>query len=66
MNDRHSELTWRDLKKGDRITHFDYGCGTVDSSGPLWICIVWDNPDEHLNHHTAAIARHLGTSNRRS
>ena len=60
MNDRQPpELTWRDLNKGDRVSHLDYGTGVVDSSGPHWIYITWDNPDEHLNHHTAAIARHL-------
>jgi hypothetical protein len=53
------ELRWCDLTAGQRIHHFDYGAGTVDSSGPDWIYITWDNPDEHLNHHTAAIVRYL-------
>jgi len=52
------ERRW-DLKKGDRVNHFDYGSGTIDSFGPVWLYVTWDNPDEHLNHHTAAIARHL-------
>lgn len=53
------ELHWSDLKKGDRVRHFDYGFGTVHDSGPLWVFITWDNPDEHLSHHTAAISRYL-------
>ncbi|MFC9694254.1 hypothetical protein ACFTSF_37265 [Kribbella sp. NPDC056951] len=53
------ELRWCDLTSGQRVHHFEYGAGTVDSSGPDWIYITWDNPDEHLNHHTAAIVRHL-------
>ncbi|MEU4291108.1 hypothetical protein AB0E63_23030 [Kribbella sp. NPDC026596] len=52
-------LTWRDLEKDDRVDHFEYGTGTVESSGPLWICIAWDDPRERLNHHTAAIAPYL-------
>jgi hypothetical protein len=52
-------LHWWQLRRGDRVSHFDYGTGTVDGSGPLWIWITWDNPAEHLNHHTAGIVRHL-------
>ncbi|WP_328524973.1 hypothetical protein [Kribbella sp. NBC_00359] len=53
------ELRWWTLKKGDRVTHFEYGAGTVDGSGPLWIYITWDNPDEELHHHTAGVASYL-------
>lgn len=52
-------LRWSDLAEGDRVHHFDYGAGTVDAAGPLFLYITWDNPKEHLNHHTALIARHL-------
>lgn len=57
--ERWTGLTWNDLKRGDRVSHFDYGVGTVDASGPLWILITWDNPDERVNTHTAAISRWL-------
>ncbi|TDD55053.1 hypothetical protein E1263_26525 [Kribbella antibiotica] len=53
------ELRWCDLTAGQRVHHFDYGAGTAESSGPDWIYITWDNPNEHLNHHTAAIVRYL-------
>jgi hypothetical protein len=56
------ELRWCDLTAGQRVHHFDYGPGTVARSGPDWVYINWDNPDEHLNHHTAAIVRHLTRS----
>ncbi|WP_344151991.1 hypothetical protein [Kribbella yunnanensis] len=53
------ELTWWQLRPGDRVKHFEYGAGTVDGSGPVWIYVTWDNPDEPFSHHTAAIARYL-------
>jgi len=56
MND---ELHWWELRKGDRVRHFEYGSGTIDGSGPLWVYITWDNPDEHLSHHTAGIVCYL-------
>lgn len=56
---RAPAVTWRDLERGDRVSHFDYGEGVVDCSGPVWIYITWDDPDEQLNHHTAAIAQYL-------
>ena len=59
---RRPALTWRDLKKGDRVSHFDYGEGLVDGSGPVWIYITWDDPEELLSHHTAAFAQHLTLS----
>lgn len=52
-------LKWWDLRPGDRVEHFDYGTGTVDDSGPVWIYITWDDPNEPFCHHTAAIARYL-------
>jgi hypothetical protein len=57
--DSPDELHWWELREGDRVSHFEYGAGTVDGSGPLWICITWDNPEEHLNHHAVGIVRHL-------
>lgn len=53
------DVHWSDLAKGDRIHHFDYGDGTVQAAGPLWLLITWDNPDEHLNHHSPLMARYL-------
>lgn len=53
------QVTWANLTRGDRARHFDYGTGTVDGSGLLWILITWDNPDERLNWHTAEIAPYL-------
>ncbi|MGW6281985.1 hypothetical protein [Kribbella sp. NPDC055071] len=53
------ELKWWQLKQGDRVSHFDYGVGTVDGAGPVWVCITWDNPDEHVNCHTVEIVRYL-------
>lgn len=52
-------LCWTDLAKGDRIHHFDYGNGTIDATGPLFLFITWDDPNVGLNHHTAAMAAHL-------
>ncbi|GAA1710964.1 hypothetical protein GCM10009745_68770 [Kribbella yunnanensis] len=39
------EVDWTILAKGDRVEHFDYGVGTVDYSGPLFIGITWDHPE---------------------
>jgi hypothetical protein len=52
-------IHWSDLTKGDRIHHFDYGAGTVHASTPVWLFITWDNPNEHLTHHSALLARYL-------
>ncbi|WP_405063252.1 hypothetical protein OG474_16895 [Kribbella sp. NBC_01505] len=52
-------LRWWELRRGDRIAHFDYGTGTVEGAGPQLIYITWDNPDEELHHHTSEIVRHL-------
>jgi hypothetical protein len=53
------ELHWWELRRGDRVSHFDYGTGTVDGAGPERIYITWDDPDEELHHHTSGIVRHL-------
>ncbi|MEV4267738.1 hypothetical protein [Kribbella sp. NPDC049584] len=52
-------LRWTDLKRGDRIRHFDYGIGTVDAAGPVWLLITWDDPTVEWDYHTSEIARHL-------
>jgi hypothetical protein len=52
-------LRWWELKSGDRVRHFEYGAGTVDGAGPLWVYITWDDPHELLRFHTAAIVRYL-------
>lgn len=59
MRPADSGQTWRDLKKGDRVSHFDYGDGTVDASGPAWIYITWDDPAERVRHHDKLIAQYL-------
>lgn len=43
---------WRDLKKGDRVAHFDYGAGTVDGVSELYVWIRWDDSGEQLHHRT--------------
>ncbi|GAB2562637.1 hypothetical protein [Kribbella endophytica] len=52
-------LCWTDLSKGDRIHHFDYGNGTIDAAGPLYLFITWDDPNIAFNHHAAAIVSYL-------
>lgn len=53
------ELNWSDLQRGDRVYHFDYGIGTIDCAGPLWLLITWDDPNEYLDHHSSGMARHM-------
>ncbi|HEY3558883.1 MAG TPA: hypothetical protein VGL05_15535 [Kribbella sp.] len=52
-------MDWNDLKHGDRVRHFEYGAGTVHSSGPIWLFITWDRPNGYYYHWTTAIARYL-------
>lgn len=52
-------MDWGELKPGDRVHHFDYGAGTVRSSGPVLLLIDWDMPNGYDYHWTSAIARHL-------
>ncbi|MEU4196781.1 hypothetical protein AB0E69_33090 [Kribbella sp. NPDC026611] len=58
-NPTAESLQWWQLQAGDRVRHFEYGAGTVDGSGPVWVCITWDNPAEELTFHTSAIVPHL-------
>lgn len=54
------EVTWSDLKHGDRIEHFEYGSGTVNGSGPIWIDITWDDVAlRALSSHSSAITKYL-------
>ncbi|NIK61302.1 hypothetical protein [Kribbella shirazensis] len=53
-------MQWSDLRHGDRVHHFEYGAGTVNSAGPLWLLITWDDPAEHVDYHwSGEIDRHL-------
>ena len=52
-------LHWTDLKRGDRIRHFDYGRGTIDAAGPVWLLITWDDPAVEWDFHTSEIAKYL-------
>lgn len=53
-------MQWSDLKHGDRVHHFEYGSGTVNSAGPLWLLITWDDPSEYVDYHwSGEIDRHL-------
>lgn len=52
-------LDWRDLKPGERVAHFDYGAGTVDSVSELHIWITWDDSGEQLHHRTTEFVPHL-------
>ena len=53
------KLHWSELNKGDRVRHFEYGVGTVDSASGLFVYITWDDPKVGLNHHAASIVQHL-------
>lgn len=46
------ELTWRDLKRGDRVSHFEYGTGTIHASGPMHIIVDWDSVQTSRHDHT--------------
>ncbi|WBQ03039.1 hypothetical protein [Kribbella sp. CA-293567] len=53
---RPGPLEWTDLKRDDRIQHFEYGKGTVLVPGPAIMHVCWDK-GSRVDTHTPAIAR---------
>jgi hypothetical protein len=56
---RPGALEWTDLKRDDRVHHFEYGNGTVHSPGPGYMYITWDRRSSPFGVHTTAMARFL-------
>jgi hypothetical protein len=53
-------MEWSDLTRGDRVEHFEYGSGTVDFSGPIFVGITWDDPRWYrIRDHDVRIVPHL-------
>lgn len=54
-----NQVSWPDLREGDRVNHFEYGNGTVRMSGPAALHIDWDDPAERLFSHPLGMAAFL-------
>ncbi|WP_344231480.1 hypothetical protein [Kribbella hippodromi] len=52
------EVTAEDLNPGDRVHHFEYGDGSVDSIG-MWLCMIWDDQDLPYDYHSIGLVRYL-------
>ncbi|MEV6273381.1 hypothetical protein AB0L64_39865 [Kribbella sp. NPDC051936] len=59
MGERAGTLAWSELRRGDRVHHADYGSGTVDAAGPIWLLISWDDPNQHHDDYASELAPRL-------